>query len=524
MFHYRISRNLWIGLLLGISLTPAQAQPDSTTVLTFDFNQHEIAENNHRSPVRASAAVLATDRFGNKQSAVYLNGTENSYLNLGTSSLLKPHAGTISIWIKLHRRIYIGKGQASNPVIITKNGPGDDFIVAYSMGYDSYANRLVVHTTKDSTTEASIASIEEMQFNQWRHLAMTFDNHQMCFYIDGELQGCMAKNFETVYLSADSVVVGNTASKKNSRFSLGIFDDIQIFHRVLSPAEIKGLYEAPDPNRWRPVIDYAGKALLLLALVTGLSYLLLRNRRRSLKRKEEQLLLSNRLQEMELRAVRAQMNPHFIFNSLNSIQHFVITREHEKAQLYLSKFSRLVRKLLESNIGESIPLEDELDILHRYLEMESLRFNNAFHYTIRVDENIDIARSAIPHLMIQPFVENAIWHGLLAKTGDKELMIAFTRPADAVLCCIIEDNGIGRGSATKGPVEVHKEKSLAIGFIRQRLALLSKDRQQHFTLQIIDKKNNDGSNAGTRIEITLPQFRQPERSTGKETQQSLKKT
>ena len=250
------------------------AQTDSKTVFNFSFNDHEIKEDNEKIKVKPVGISLADDRFGNKESAVFLHGHAASYLNLGTSSLLKPKVGTISIWVNLDRIVYAGKGYLSNPIIETKNGPGDDFIIAYLMSYDSYSKRFASCSTKDSTKEAFVCSTNETLFGKWYHLAITYDNDFFTFYVNGKIQQKYAKGFEVQFLKGDSVMVGNTANKKNDRWSQGTFDDIQIFHRVLNENEVKELYESPNPNRTKIIIDYVLIGLSIIALIVLVAYYL----------------------------------------------------------------------------------------------------------------------------------------------------------------------------------------------------------------------------------------------------------
>lgn len=186
----------------------------------------------------------------------------------------------------------------------------------------------------------------------------------------------------------------------------------------------------------------------------------------------------------------AQMDPHFIFNSLNTIQQFIIINENEKAQLYLSKFSRLMRKILDNNTKNSVSLNDEMEVFEKYLEIESLRFNNVFNYSISVGENINPAKVNIPLFLIQPVIENAIWHGLLPKEGDKHLSISFEKINEGMLMCSVDDNGVGRKIKNKDIEE--PRKSLAINFIEQRLQLMSKMKNKDFKIVIEDKKAKAG--------------------------------
>ena len=487
-------------IICFISLLCVCAQTDTNYVLNFNFNDHQLKEADNKITIKPVGVSLVDDRFGNKQSALYLHGHPLSYLSLDTSHLLKPKQGTISLWVNLDRRVYTGKGYNYNPIILTKNGPGSDFFSAYSLSYDCNSRRFAAITHKDSTKDVIISSVDEALFNKWYHLVITYNNNQLAFYINGELQQKSQKKFETMFLNTDSVMLGNGANKKNDRWSQGTIDDIQIFHRVLNEQEVKDLYNAPNPNRFKNILNtilqYAAFALLVFLV----AFFLVANNRRKLKREEEKFRLNSKLYEIEIKLIKNQMNPHFIFNSLNSIQQLVTLDEKEKAQYYLSNFSRLMRKLLESTTKDNISLIDEVDILNRYLEIESLRFNHVFKYQIQVDPKINTEATFIPHFLIQPFVENAIWHGLLPKKGDKTLSIQFQLVNQNKILCTIDDDGVGR----KFKIQTIEKKSLAINFIKQRLELMNKNLGTDLSLDIIDKVDADGNSLGTQVILYLP--------------------
>lgn len=490
-----VIRLLCFAFLLAVISLPAQ---DSTTHIVFDFNNHTYNEKHDLITGKPVNISLIEDRFGNPKSACYLHGNYNSYLNLGTSPLLKPKHGTIALWVKLDRRVFAGKGYESNPIIITKNSYSQDFYDAYTLFYDLKSGRFMTFSSIDSTgiKQAGINSVDTIIFNRWYHLAVTYDNHRMAFYVNGQLQAECDKDFETHFLAADSVMVGNGASKKNNRWMRGTVDDIEIFHRVLSPPEIQDLYHAPNPNRLRAIISEILKWLGIAALVFLSVFLLLWQRRRALKREKERY-------ELEIRTIKAQMNPHFIFNSLNSIQQFIMLNENRKAELYLARFAKLMRNILESNVTESLTIKEEAELLHGYIEIEALRFDKKLNYNIEIDSKIDASNTRIPHLMIQPFAENAIWHGLLPKAGERNLLIRFEYIDEKTVRCVVEDNGVGR-DASRHKEETFKKKSLALSFIKQRLNLFSKTLNLDCSVKIIDKINTDQSSAGTKILVILP--------------------
>jgi len=208
--------------------------------------------------------------------------------------------------------------------------------------------------------------------------------------------------------------------------------------------------------------------------------------------------------ELEMQVLRAQMNPHFIFNCLSSINNFVMKNETEEATDYLTKFSRLIRTVLNNSKRAYIPLEDELEMLGLYLDMEKLRFNGAFAYSVHRDANIDAPAIFIPPLLIQPFVENAVWHGLMHKAGAGRLDIGLTIEKN-ILVCTIEDNGVGRSFARSAECRsVKKQKSMGIQITRQRLALINGNAgmdENDFVIE--DLFDGEGHSAGTKVSLRI---------------------
>jgi ligand-binding sensor domain-containing protein len=210
--------------------------------------------------------------------------------------------------------------------------------------------------------------------------------------------------------------------------------------------------------------------------------------------------------EMEVQALRAQMNPHFIFNSLNSINRFILQNNKLQASEYLTKFSRLIRLILYNSKASVITLESELDALRLYLDLECLRFNDHFSYSIDIEDGLDISVLKIPPLIIQPYAENAIWHGLMHKE-DKGLLEIRIHSNEDTLFIEITDNGIGRQEANRMPMaeardELHKALGMQITSNR-----ITTSRRKGFTdpsVQIIDLVAPDGTPAGTSVLIKFP--------------------
>jgi len=486
---------------LGIGV---QAQIPSP-IAEWTFNDGTFRESKNQLVVKPVGVKLVRDRFGNKESALYLEGSAHSYLNLGTSMILKPLTGSISLWVNLERKVYAGRVYESNVILLTKNAPVDDFCDAYTFLYDFKTERIGIFTSKDSSEQAGVNSIEALKMNEWHHYVFSFDRESISFFIDGVCQGTAVKNFEIQYYEPDSVVVGYSASQKNHRFMRGMVDDIRYYHRVLNPDEIQELFKEPDPNRWHIRIEKFLKFLGVLTGIVFISFLLVYRRRAALKAAEHKLNLEYKFHEMEIRTLKAQMNPHFIFNALNSIQQLIMQNDNDAAQKYLSKFSKLIRRLLESNHHDNLSLRDEVDLLNRYLDIESLRFGNSFSYEVSLIGILNPDNFFIPHLLVQPFVENAIWHGLLPKQGEKRLHVRFQILDEERISCIIEDNGIGREQSGQR-AQTFKKKSLALSYVRNRLELLSHTLQRDCSVQIQDLKNEKNEAIGTRVEVIIPRL------------------
>lgn len=221
-----------------------------------------------------------------------------------------------------------------------------------------------------------------------------------------------------------------------------------------------------------------------------------------LRHKNEKLHLKQRAAELEMKALRAQMNPHFIFNCLSSINHFILNEESDRASEYLTRFSKLIRTVLVNAGKTIISLEEELAMLRLYLAMEQLRFREAFDYFIYFDPGLHPSMIFVPSFILQPFCENAIWHGLLHKDGKGELSIHFSMQQD-VLVCTIRDNGIGREKATafkSGLVE--KGASFGNRLSAERLALFNDD-QSGDSFVTEDIKSEVGEVTGTMVILKI---------------------
>lgn len=226
-------------------------------------------------------------------------------------------------------------------------------------------------------------------------------------------------------------------------------------------------------------------------------------------RKKEQLRsqYEKKLANVEMSALLAQMNPHFLFNSLNSIDSYIIRNESKQASEYLNNFARLMRLILQNSRSNYITLKDEIEALDLYLQMESLRFARRFDYEIRLSPDIDSASVLIPPMLIQPYVENAIWHGLMhQKNGSPGKVEILISKKEESLYCVIQDNGIGREKAEALKAQKHgtHKRSMGMQITRDRIEMINKLYSSNTTMQVIDLHDETGNAAGTRVELVIP--------------------
>lgn len=220
--------------------------------------------------------------------------------------------------------------------------------------------------------------------------------------------------------------------------------------------------------------------------------------------RQDKLKTRIRETELEQRALRSQMNPHFMFNSLNSIQSLIATDNNAEASIYLAKFSRLVRRILQNSRQAYIPLHQEMEFLDNYIELEQRRFKEAFDYELKEEGIEDAHFVMIPPLVIQPFIENAIIHGLLRQAKKGKLLVQFEEYNNTLIKCTIEDNGIGRQAAAVFKTDEQQE-SLGIKITEQRLEYLTiKEKITGPFVHVIDLKDEEGQASGTRVELLLP--------------------
>ena len=265
-----------------------------------------------------------------------------------------------------------------------------------------------------------------------------------------------------------------------------------------SPASFTFTINRPYWKTWQFYVSLI--FLILFLLIFSIRY-----RIRQIKNKEKQKTeLNKKIANIESQALRAQMNPHFIFNTMSSIQDYISSNDTDAALKYLSKFAKLMRKIMDNSKQQLIPVAEELNALELYLELEVMRFDKKFEYHIYIDKTIDANYDRIPSMLIQPYVENAIIHGLLPKEGIGKISITLQRHEDTIECTI-EDNGIGRTKSVeykKNRVQ-QQHKSMGMSITQERLDILNSSLKSNIYAEIVDLYEN-GVPSGTKVKLIIP--------------------
>lgn len=319
----------------------------------------------------------------------------------------------------------------------------------------------------------------------------------LCFREASDLEymtKIVGENLDTTWFSSSSTLVQyNPLPNGRYTFTLSAKNKKGIW--AANPITIHFEIRAPYWKTWWFISTVV---LSLVSVLWSIFYI----RLIMLKR---QTLLLRKAFESEQKALRSQMTPHFIFNSLNSIQLLVASNNRIDALKNLSKFSKLMRKILQNSKRHSITLIEELETLELYLELENLRFQNRIKYILDIDPSIDLEVAEIPPMLIQPYVENAIWHGLMNKEESGGLLkIAIIEHGD-MLICSITDNGVGRDKARKLKGKQPEHQSSGMTITKERLIILNATRKSNMNVKVTDLKDADGTAAGTQVEIFIPQ-------------------
>lgn len=309
--------------------------------------------------------------------------------------------------------------------------------------------------------------------------------------------------------------VASYSYTKNSEQPIEIEDKYRLLLYDLPPGEnhvvIKGIMKNGEEitskplliNIHQPFYKSIGFLSALVLSLLGLIYIIYRyNKYQYIQKEKIKSSYERKLAQLENQALRSQINPHFIFNTLNSIKYYSIRKTAAETSDFISTFSILIRRILENSKKTLITLEEEIITLKTYAEIESLRFHDGFKYQFYVDPKISTREFLIPHMIIQPFVENAIWHGLIHKATDRLLTIKILAQTNGVVCQV-KDNGIGREASKKIKGTQPHKSSLGMKITQERMDLINEKNQMKTGIEIVDLYDDLNQPAGTQVDITF---------------------
>lgn len=289
-----------------------------------------------------------------------------------------------------------------------------------------------------------------------------------------------------------------------SRDARYIVDDEKRFSELAVPIYLHHkVIGVIDSEHSRKNFYHAGHLYLLEKIAAICSSKIGRTLMEEQARRQEQevQLLHKQLAEFRLVTLKSQMNPHFLFNCLNGIYHCILSADLDKAGDYVSNFARLLRMVLMHSEKNFISLREEVDLLGHYLKIEALRSDKPFEFNMEIDESINPDEYFVPGMLIQPFLENAIWHGLMNKEGQRRLQIHWRRQRENVLLCEIQDNGIGRVESSRQRIGKHVSKGMSL--CMERVELYKVLFNTSFNIRVIDLYDENGAAQGTRVNIAF---------------------
>lgn len=258
-------------------------------------------------------------------------------------------------------------------------------------------------------------------------------------------------------------------------------------------------------NEFNKLKTEDAKAISTLAILLAVIAVLLITVFLFIFHRQQQSNQEKKIMTLEQNMLKSQMNPHFIFNSLNSIKQYVISNEKENAVYFLNKFAKLIRKILITSNEKDISLADELETMTHYMTIENMRFANEIDFTVNVDKDLKPESIRVPSLILQPFLENALWHGLSSKKTDKKVKLDINKKKDHFITIEITDNGVGRKVSEERKIkETMKRKSVGIEITKERLLTFAKRYGSIYDLTIIDLFNSQDKACGTKVVLTIP--------------------
>lgn len=334
-----------------------------------------------------------------------------------------------------------------------------------------------------------------------------------------------SKNTSQALFVAYSIMQDQEKATAANEIFLRLNDSINSIERMELAADMKTKYETEKIELAKEAAEAKSernKNYLIGSIVIGGLILLtslfffgrMRERKKAelvtmeLRETQKRLAIEKQYRESELKALKSQMNPHFIFNALNSIQEYIVMNKKNEASDYLGKFADLIRTYLSHSDTGVISLQEEIESLNMYLDLESLRFEDKLHYELKVSEKLNKDVIHIPTMLIQPYVENALKHGLLHKKDNRIVTVRFSNSENNNILCIVEDNGVGRAKSKEFQAKKNRlHKSFAAKATEERLELLNYGKDKKIGVETVDLIHENGGAIGTRVELTIPIIR-----------------
>ena len=331
------------------------------------------------------------------------------------------------------------------------------------------------------------------------------------FYAVKDLEG--PETVLKIYKGKQEIYMGlkqfDSAFSYQTKYSI-LKDTIHSIEKNSQIEELKFKYDFEKQEQEKELLNAKSEKRTLLAIIAFASagclllifgVFVLRSR---YKKKQKEIEFEKNLLEYEQQALRAQMNPHFIFNAINSIQKFILKKDKQEAYDYLAKFAKLIRIVLSNSLEKDLSLGQELEMIKLYVELEQLRFNNSFEFNLEVNKNVNEQTITVPAMLIQPYVENAIWHGIMNLDNKRGILNLIISVANGVLIIVIEDNGIGRERAKKFK-EADTHKPVGMVLTEKRLEMINKLHEyKHAKVTVTDLYDENKKPNGTKVEITMP--------------------
>lgn len=459
------------------------------------------------------------DDLTNQQNA--LGNIGNTYDHMGNQVLaLQYFKQAISINEKLKNNRGIASNLANMGIMYGRTGNYDSSMYCLNKAYSIYqvlrdkygmSNTLSYLASGYVNAPATVLKIynirPEQRFSkaialQSEGLQMAHEIRNLSTEADGwqnlsdiyEKQKNFTKAFESYknYISIRDSITGQEKKNQITRLTMQFeFDKKEAGTKAenekkqaLASAQIK------KQKLVKNTIATAAALLLLSAFLVFIFY----KRKRDAEDLRKEAELKAEMAETEMKALRSQMNPHFIFNSLNSISDFILHNDVKKANYYLGKFAKMMRMILENSEHSQVTLADDLKALELYMQLEAVRLNDKFSFEIKVDEAIDQENTLVPPLILQPFVENSIWHGIAQKEGKGKILIEIKKEND-LINCMVEDNGVGLPASN--PV-IKSKRSLGMKITRSRIEMMNKIKKSQGSVELFHLP------IGTRVEVKLP--------------------